>query len=601
MAGSRYVVPYAYAYQPSGAPIPGALLNFYVTGSNTVRADTYSDASLTTPNSNPVAANSSGTFPSIFLDSDVTYRVVLTYPVILGEAEVWAADPVFGDGSTSAATVVALKALPVSAGAVAFLTEDGREGAFIGRAGAPPVSDPNNGIYITSNTSGFYWERIWDQVNPLPDWWGGKLNDSGVDSYDAIIACLTVTGRMTIPKGTYYSSHGIALPVGGAVVQGAGSLQSSISVSSATDHLMSIDGVPTVSYAGYVDLSDFALGRSVNPTTPASVANDITQGHGLHFAMASNPRVRSVYTYNNLVECYVSNCLSPDIADVRGLRQTGGGGDRWYGLYVDGVTGGGTFGGPSPNPSSTVKKPNMIANPAVGTSYNYYLAGALQDLWIVDPEAAAGTTQFLIDSNDSTAGDFHIVRPICDGYGTFGIHIKDTNFLGSLNIIDAWIAPKSGAASSGVRIESSSGVKFSGRGDFSLTSGLLGVQITDSSLLNIEWHSVNCQSPVSATSMIASELRVFAAKNFIGAAFGSIVTCVGGSRNKVNICAVAYDTQQWVSGFNADATASGYSIDVSGIAGSTTTDRVVINAAPVATQGNVGGHNIFNPSAGPLL
>lgn len=99
MAGSRYVVPYAYAYRPTGEPIDGALLNFYVTSSSTVRANTYSDATLSTPNPNPVVANASGTFPNIFLDPNVVYRVVLTYPVIEGAAEVWTADPVSSDNS----------------------------------------------------------------------------------------------------------------------------------------------------------------------------------------------------------------------------------------------------------------------------------------------------------------------------------------------------------------------------------------------------------------------------------------------------------------------------------------------------------------------
>lgn len=61
----------------AGQPIAGAKANFYLTESTT-RADTYSDAGLTTPNDNPVVADANGVLPAIYLDPDVTYRCILT-------------------------------------------------------------------------------------------------------------------------------------------------------------------------------------------------------------------------------------------------------------------------------------------------------------------------------------------------------------------------------------------------------------------------------------------------------------------------------------------------------------------------------------------
>lgn len=59
-----------------GVVSPGAEANFYLTGTTT-RTDTYSDSSLSTPHANPVVADASGVFATIYLDPDVVYRLVL--------------------------------------------------------------------------------------------------------------------------------------------------------------------------------------------------------------------------------------------------------------------------------------------------------------------------------------------------------------------------------------------------------------------------------------------------------------------------------------------------------------------------------------------
>lgn len=91
MTAQRFVLPYQTVIDDTGVPIPGAFLYFYVSGTSTP-LNTYSDAALTVPNTNPVQANDAGVFPSIFLQP-VNYKVVLTDS--LG-AEIWTADPVGG-------------------------------------------------------------------------------------------------------------------------------------------------------------------------------------------------------------------------------------------------------------------------------------------------------------------------------------------------------------------------------------------------------------------------------------------------------------------------------------------------------------------------
>lgn len=78
MAAGRIVLP---AYQPAldsdGNPISGAKIYTYYNNTTTPRA-TYTDAGLSVPHANPVVADSSGVFASIFADRAVSYSVTVT-------------------------------------------------------------------------------------------------------------------------------------------------------------------------------------------------------------------------------------------------------------------------------------------------------------------------------------------------------------------------------------------------------------------------------------------------------------------------------------------------------------------------------------------
>lgn len=94
-SGPRFYWPKGIALDPTGVTIPGALLNFYLSGSNT-RTPTFSDEALTVPNANPVEADASGVFPDIFIDPTIIYKVVFTGPNdgITEPVQYWTADPV---------------------------------------------------------------------------------------------------------------------------------------------------------------------------------------------------------------------------------------------------------------------------------------------------------------------------------------------------------------------------------------------------------------------------------------------------------------------------------------------------------------------------
>lgn len=83
----------------NGAPLSGATLDFYVTGTST-RKDTFSDAALTTANANPVVADSAGRFGDIFLAAgDYKARLSCSDGTVI-----WTTDPVEGSNNVAAAS-----------------------------------------------------------------------------------------------------------------------------------------------------------------------------------------------------------------------------------------------------------------------------------------------------------------------------------------------------------------------------------------------------------------------------------------------------------------------------------------------------------------
>jgi hypothetical protein len=585
----------------NGDPVSGAIWKFYLTGTLTPAA-VYSDHDFATSLGATVTSDSAGWFVPIYLDDSVTYRAVLTTSAggVLGGHDV---DPVSNaSGYFSVATRTAMAALTsyMIAGTTVMLSEAGREGLFILRAGVAPT-DTLQGIYVPSDTSGYYWERVWSG-NPDAGWFGAALDDGGTDSAAAIQACLSVTGRMHFPVGYYYGASGLV--VGDSqVITGDGPLVCGYICSSATDHLLDHSGT-TSAFINGGDFEGFTLSRSVTPTTPADPADDRTQGHGLHLDLVSNVRINRVYTYNNLAEVYVARTLAAQIENVRGLRQTGGASDRWTGLMVYGdPTGmpGGWATGPSGNPSCTIKKIQMVAASGLASSINFSLKKQLQDLWIEDPEAGGGHTQYDIDPDGTTAGDFFIIRPVADGYLTNGYNIRDLPLDASLIIRDAWVAPAAGATSSGVLLNGAHGLDMNVKGNFTMASGLTGVGASDCSQMKIDADMVNCQYPFTAGAINSSEIKIRGSKKYIGANFGNVADLTNSHSTTLDICTFAFDTQKYLTAANIDNLSTGLTINVTRTYAGSAADKIKVNGVAVTTQGNVSGHVIINPGAGAML
>lgn len=91
----------------TGVPLSGAKLYTYIAGTTNSKA-TYSDEALTTPNANPVVADSAGYFGSIYLSSGQPYKLVLKTSA---GVTIWTQDNVYANQSTAATASLAARTM----------------------------------------------------------------------------------------------------------------------------------------------------------------------------------------------------------------------------------------------------------------------------------------------------------------------------------------------------------------------------------------------------------------------------------------------------------------------------------------------------------
>jgi hypothetical protein len=148
---TRFTFPIEQAFDANGDPLPGAKLYFYVTATSTP-LDTYSDNGLTTPNTNPVEADSAGRFGAIFL-SDADYKVILTDE---DDVTIWTQDPVRGPAGASEATqnqVDARTASNVYVSPRRLADGLGLQGSSIASASALTLPDIGDYFTVTGTTA----------------------------------------------------------------------------------------------------------------------------------------------------------------------------------------------------------------------------------------------------------------------------------------------------------------------------------------------------------------------------------------------------------------------------------------------------------------
>lgn len=162
MSGLLIVPNYMPALDQNGRPYNGAAMYFYLDGTTTPTT-VYQDASLTVPHANPVVSDNAGVFPLIYASATVPVTVTVTTPTgipLETYENIYPSSAIPGVPLT-VPTRTAMKAISPLVFKSVVLTEAGRQGTFVAIAGSPPRTDTQEGVYVVSNTSGWYWSRIY--------------------------------------------------------------------------------------------------------------------------------------------------------------------------------------------------------------------------------------------------------------------------------------------------------------------------------------------------------------------------------------------------------------------------------------------------------
>lgn len=108
-------------------------------------------------------------------------------------------------GGSNGVTVVvnrgALKALNPVSTTIAYMSAPGRSGMFIVYAGTQPGPDTLEGIYIPSNTAGYYWVRVFSGAANV--YWFGASGKGSIDDATTIQAALQVANEVYLPEQHY--------------------------------------------------------------------------------------------------------------------------------------------------------------------------------------------------------------------------------------------------------------------------------------------------------------------------------------------------------------------------------------------------------------
>ena len=151
----------------------------------------------------------------------------------------------------------------------------GREGLFVLKAGTNPVADAREGVYIVSNTAGYYWERAFE--GDIFVEWFGAVGDDTTDiqpAYDAAKAILDATGYGSLRSGpgVFRQSGTIFIAGSGKTLAGAGCNATTLKNTSS-----SLPTIKVGSGSNHMTVQDFALDRAVAAAFG---------GHGIDFAQS---------------------------------------------------------------------------------------------------------------------------------------------------------------------------------------------------------------------------------------------------------------------------------------------------------------------------
>jgi hypothetical protein len=436
-------------FDNNGLPLSGGKMYTYAAGTTTP-ATTYTSVSGATANPNPIILNSAGRPPSqIWLDNNETYKFVLATST---DIVLWTMDNIPGIGSFGTTTIAGLPAVLPAAGDIAFVTDLGREGTFICRAGTAP-SDPLQGIYVPSNTANFYWEREWDNINGYPEWFGAVVNSNsgGIPAANlaALQACVVLCPVTNLQAADYWISSTWKIQTQYRTVRGevmsdgynTGTGTRVLSLNTAANVIqVGPDSAPsggTSAYFRNITVENICA-RWVAALTPPAAGSESTAVKAWLFNYLLYCQFKNLAAWEPIIGFYFYGCVYTKFDDCVAFRSISYGGlnDFFRGFWAQGIppilTGG--------NPSLFLNRcsASLGGAPALVRPTGFYTNGNFADMFIDKFETAAMHTGIWIDGVGGNPGssklNLHIRDCILDQCSQNGIIIGTLNAMGMVTI-----------------------------------------------------------------------------------------------------------------------------------------------------------------------
>lgn len=347
-------------------------------------------------------------------------------------------------------THAAMAALPASAGQVVFLNEEGREGEFECVAGQMPA-DYLNGLNVASSTSGFYYRRIWNNIEGHPEWFYDGLGDWE----PALTECLRLCPVVCLRARDYYVAttwkiqrpyRSVIAPVlsdgyaagDRARIVGLDTSKPVIQVGPNVKPNLPSDFMRNLLLRGFAALHDGPrtlppLGGNLADAVPTFRMQYILESHFEHL-LAAEPLVG--FSMHGLVGTRLKWCRV-----TRGL--TFGGNDQMIGFIADGRQA--VLAGGNASLYLDYCRVEMGGISLPNTPVGLWLYGAITDTFIREFETSKVADGIRVTgSGASTSGvdnlDVHIHHPVLDQCSSYAIQISDLGKRGMVEIVDAYAA-----------------------------------------------------------------------------------------------------------------------------------------------------------------
>ena len=436
-------------FDNNGNPLSGGKLYSYAAGTSTL-APTYTSVSGATANPNPIILNSAGRPPSqIWLDNNATYKFVLTTST---DVLLWTMDNIPGISSFTTTTIANLPAILPAAGDVVFVTDLGREGLFVCRAGTAP-SDPLQGVYVASNTANFYWERDWDNINGYPEWFGAVVNSNsgGIPAANlaALQACVVLCPVTNLQTADYWISSTWKIQTQYRTVRG-GVMSDGYNTGTGT-RVLSLDTAANVIQVGpdsapvggtsnyYRNITvENVCARWAAALTPPASGSESTAVKAWLINYVLSCQFKNLAAWEPIIGFYLYGTVYTKFDDCAVFRSNSYGGlnDFFRGFWAQGIpailTGG--------NPSLFMNRcsVNIGGAPVLVSPTGFYTNGNFADMFLDKFETAAMHTGVLVDGTGANSGasrlNLHIRDCVLDQCSQNGIYINALNDMSMVTI-----------------------------------------------------------------------------------------------------------------------------------------------------------------------